>query len=122
MTENQEAHKSAIAKRLREARMAAGVSQGQVAKLLSMHRPTISEIEAGNRRVSADELVKFADTYDVTVSWLLGESSEQLSLDDPRLQLAARELSKLKPDDLDRLLRLLASMRTTEPSSEGGKQ
>lgn len=122
MNENLEAHKSAIAKRLREARKAAGVSQGQVAKLLSMHRPTISEIEAGNRRVSADELVKFADTYDVTVSWLLGESSEQLSLDDPRLQLAARELSKLKPDDLDRLLRLLASMRTTEPGSEGGKQ
>ncbi len=122
MTENLEAQKTAIATRLREARKAAGLSQGQVAKLLNMHRPTISEIEASNRRVSADELVKFADTYDVTVSWLLGESSEQLSVDDPRLQLAARELSKLKPDDLDRLLRLLASMRSTEPTNEGGKR
>ena len=111
MTENQESQRLIIAERLREARKAAGLSQGQVAKLLQVHRPTISEIEAGNRRVSAEELVKFADTYDVTVSWLLGETAEQLEVNDPRLQLAARELSKLKPDDLDRLLRLLASMR-----------
>ena len=114
MTDSQDTQRLAIAERLREARKAAGLSQGQVAKLLQMHRPTVSEIEAGNRRVSAEELVKFAETYDVTVSWLLGETSEQLEINDPRLQLAARELSKLKPDDLDRLLRLLASMRNEE--------
>ena len=98
----------------------AGVSQGQVAKMLEMHRPTISEIEAGNRRVSAEELTKFADIYDVTVSWLLGETVEQLATDDPRLHLAARELSKLKSDDLDRLMRLLASMRNAD--SDGGDE
>lgn len=49
--------------------------------------------------------------YDVTVSWLIGETEATLSMDDPRLQLAARELSKLKSDDLERLLKLLASMR-----------
>ena len=114
MTDSPDAHRSAIAERLREARKAAGLSQGQVAKLLQMHRPTVSEIEAGNRRVSAEELVKFAETYDVTVSWLIGETAEQLEMNDPRLQLAAHELSKLKPDDLDRLLRLLASMRSSD--------
>jgi transcriptional regulator with XRE-family HTH domain len=92
----------------------AGLSQGQVAKMLDLHRPTVSEIEAGNRRVSADELGRFAEIYDVTVSWLVGETADQLETDDPRLQLAARELSKLKPDDLDRLLRLLASMREAD--------
>lgn len=122
MTEIQESMRGAIATRLREARKVAGLSQGQVAKLLVMHRPTISEIEAGNRRVSAEELTKFAETYDVTVSWLLGESAEQLEADDPRLQLAARELGKLKPDDLDRLLRLLASMRHSDADTndDGG--
>lgn len=120
MTASPDTHRSAIAERLREARKAAGLSQGQVAKLFQMHRPTISEIEAGNRRLSAEELVKFADTYDVTVSWLLGETAEQLEMSDPRLQLAARELSKLKPDDLDRLLRLLASMRSSD-AEDGGK-
>jgi len=114
--------RAALAERLREARKAAGLSQGQVAKLLNMHRPTISEIEAGNRRVTAEELTTFAETYDVTVSWLLGESAEQLEAGDPRLQLAARELSKLKSDDLNRLLRLLASMRTSDGPEEDGQQ
>ena len=120
MTEIQVSMRGAIATRLREARKVAGLSQGQVAKLLAMHRPTISEIEAGNRRVSAEELSKFAETYDVTVSWLLGEMAEQLEGDDPRLQLAARELGKLKPDDLGRLLRLLASMRNSDVDDDGG--
>lgn len=119
MSEVQDAKRAAIAARLREARKAAGLSQGQVAKVLQMHRPTITEIEAGNRRVSADELSTFASTYDVTVAWLVGDSPEQLQTDDPRLQLAARELSKLKPDDLDRLLRLLASMRNEEGTGGG---
>lgn len=111
-----------VASRLREARKMAGLSQGQVAKLLDVHRPTISEIEAGNRRVSATELARFADTYDVTTSWLLGETADQLETDDPRLQLAARELSKLKPDDLDRLLRLLASMRSSDADTGGNSK
>lgn len=120
MTNNQEDKRTIVATRLREARKMAGLSQGQVAKILNWHRPTISEIEAGNRRVSAEELSRFAEIYDVTVSWLLAESAEQLETDDPRLQLAARELSKLKPDDLDRLMRLLASMQGTD-SNDGKK-
>ncbi len=119
MSDLQDTKRGLLALRLREARKMAGLSQGQVAKLLEFHRPTISEIEAGNRRVTAEELSRFAEMYDVTVSWLLGETAEQLETDDPRLQLAARELSKLKPDDLDRLLRLLASMRSSDADKGG---
>jgi transcriptional regulator with XRE-family HTH domain len=111
MIESIDTQRALIAARLREARKLAGLSQGQVAKLLNLHRPTVSEIEAGNRRVSADELIQLAKLYDVSVSWLLAQASDQLEPNDPKLQLAARELSKLKPDDLERLLRLLAAMR-----------
>jgi|LakWasMet21_HOW5_FD_contig_121_54360_length_3716_multi_4_in_0_out_0_2 transcriptional regulator with XRE-family HTH domain len=114
MNEPEEDKRTQVGSRLREARNMAGLSQGQVAKIMGMHRPTISEIEAGNRRVAAEELTKFAEIYDVTVSWLLAETAEKLETDDPRLQLAARELSKLKPEDLDRLMRLLASMRSAD--------
>lgn len=106
-----------MAERLKEARKLAGLSQARVAEMLGFHRPTISEIEAGNRRVSADELAKFAEIYDVSTPWLLGEGQEKLEATDPRVQLAARELSKLKPDDLDRLLRMLAAMRSAEDDS-----
>ncbi len=103
-----------IPTRLRAAREAAGLSQGQVAKMMNMHRPTISEMEAGNRRITADELAKLADLYDTKLSWLLGDSPERAATDDPKLQLAARELSKLKPDDLDRLLKLIAAMKSDD--------
>ena len=111
MNDINEAKKLEVAARLKEARKLAGLSQGRVAEMLDMHRPTVSEIEAGNRRVSADELARFADVYDVSVAWLVGSTPERLETGDPRLQLAARELSKLKPDDLDRLMRILAAMR-----------
>ena len=100
-----------LADRLKEARKLAGISQGNVARIIGLHRPTISEIEAGNRRVSASELARLAQVYDVSVSWLLGQPPESIDPQDPRLELAARELTKLKPDDLDRLLKLLAAIR-----------
>ncbi|MFA6965263.1 helix-turn-helix domain-containing protein [Bosea sp. (in: a-proteobacteria)] len=101
-----------IAKRVREARTLAGLSQGQVAKLMGMHRPSISEIEAGNRRVSAEELARLADIFDVGTAYLLGEAPDKLAVNDPKLKLAARELAKLSPEALDGLLRALAAVRT----------
>jgi len=103
--------RSIIASRLRLAREQAGLSQGQVAKLLEMHRPTISEIEAGRRRVSAEEIAEFARIYDVSVTWLTGQDGSDRNTADDRVQLAARELSKLKKEDLDKVLRLLSSLR-----------
>ncbi len=96
-----------IHERLRLAREQAGLSQGQVSKLIRYHRPTISEIEAGRRRVTSEEVAKFAELYDVTVSWLLNEAEDR----SPVAELAARELSKLRKDDLNKILRLLKSLR-----------
>ncbi len=99
-----------IGSRLRMARELAGLSQGQVAKLMGLHRPSITEIEAGNRRVSTEELEQLAVHFDVSTSWLLGED-ETNKPDQAKVQLAARELEKLKPEDLDRLMNLLATIR-----------
>jgi hypothetical protein len=82
-----------------------------------MHRPTVSEIEAGNRRVSAEELSRFAKMYDVSVAFLTGDAPETLTTNDPKLQLAARELQKLKPQEVDKLLRILSAMRAGEQKS-----
>ena len=103
--------KELIANRIREARKLAGLSQGQVAKIIGLHRPAISEIEAGNRNVSATELARFAEIYDVSAAWLMGEGADQLEPHDQRLQLAFRELKKLKPGDIDKLMRALAALR-----------
>lgn len=99
-----------LAARLRMAREQAGLSQGQVAKMFGVHRPTISQIEAGVRRVQAEELTRFAEAYRVTVAWLM-EEGPGAGAQEAKVELAARELAKLKDDDLDRVLALLASLR-----------
>lgn len=100
-----------LAERLKSARELAGLSQGQAAKILDMHRPTISEIEAGRRRVTAEELTTFARLYSVSAAWLAGEKPFSAPEADARLVLAARELARLKPKDLDKIMTLLAALR-----------
>lgn len=109
-----EQDRKAIANRLRIAREHAGLSQGQVAKLFGYQRPTISEVEAGRRRVSAEELAQFCDIYGVSVSWV---AKEQAEVPDARVELAARELAKLKVEDLDTVMGLLKTLKRAESES-----
>lgn len=104
-----ESRRQAIAARLRAAREQAGLSQGQAAQVLGVHRPAVTEIEAGRRGVSAEELAALADAYGVSVNWLV--EAETADPDRDRMELAARELGKLKAEDLDRLMQLLSSLK-----------
>ncbi len=110
----------AIATRLRAAREQSGLSQGQAARQLGLQRPAVSEIEAGRRRVASEELTHFAAIYEVSTSWLLNNDSE---VTDPTVELAARELVKLKPEDLDSVLELLRTLRKAADKAdpEGAK-
>lgn len=107
--------RASMATRLRAARENSGLSQGQVAKMLQLQRPAISEIEAGRRKVSAEELVHLTEIYDVSASWVTTGDSE---IDDPSIELAARELKKLKKDDLERLMQLLKTLRKAEKNTK----
>jgi hypothetical protein len=56
------------------------------------------------RKVSSEEVAEFASINEVSVVWLLGSEAEGEELDD-RVRLAARDLTKLKLEDLDKVLR-----------------
>ena len=107
--------RKALHDRLRAAREQAGLSQGQVARLLGVHRPTITEIEAGRRRVKIEELSGFSELYDVSSSWLINAESE---VEDPKVELAARELARLSDEDLDRVMSLLRTLRASRKSGK----
>ena len=101
-----------LATRLKLAREMAGLTQGQVASQLGWHRPTVSEMEAGRRRVLAEELKTLAELYAVNITWLIGEVEGDGISDKARL--AARQLGKLSDEDLDRLLLLISSLKSTD--------
>tara|TARA_B100000780_G_C21100003_1_gene443863 strand:+ start:1479 stop:1796 length:318 start_codon:yes stop_codon:yes gene_type:complete len=99
-----ESKREKIAKRLKEARIQAGLSQEQSAIILKIQRPTISEIEAGRRKVSAEEIIEFANLYRVDSSWLLLEETET---EGANFKFAARELEKLDEDQIKKLIELM---------------
>jgi transcriptional regulator with XRE-family HTH domain len=110
MAEHSTKLRQEIAARLRLARETAGLTQAQAAKKLNLHRPSISEIEACRRRVSAEEISKLAEMYGVDVGWLT-EGSKATTDKPDKLLLAARQLSQLKDRDLDRLMDLIRVLR-----------
>lgn len=79
--------------RLRELREALGLTQAAVAAKLGVHRPTISEIEAGRRAVTAEELYQLARLYGAPVSEILADS--------PAQDHEAADLLALRCDDAD---------------------
>lgn len=111
---NVDARRGAIAERLRLARELSGLSQGQVAEMLGLKRPAISETEAGRRKVSAEELAKLSEIYAVSVAWLVGADPENEDLAQDKIQLVAREIAKLDSEDADRLLELLKVLRSSK--------
>lgn len=116
-----EAQKTAIGLRLRQAREQAGLSQGQAAKILGMHRPTISEMEAGRRSIASHELVAMCEIYDVDPNWILSQMADSEILKRKSIKIAARELAKLKQEDLERVLSLLTSLNESAPSDANEK-
>ncbi|RCR67523.1 helix-turn-helix domain-containing protein [Larkinella punicea] len=96
-----------IAARLREARALSGLSQAQAAYKLGLQRPAVSEIEAGKRKVSAEEIIQFANLYKVATSWLLLKEEESDEYMSEQIKFAARELSKMSQDDVQKLLEVI---------------
>jgi transcriptional regulator with XRE-family HTH domain len=119
MERNDESNPVAIGERLRWAREQAGLTQTQIARMLNYHRPTISQIEAGQRVVRPDELARFASLYGVQETWIIHGDSGLGTKQDARAEIAARELSKLRKEDLDTILKVIRVMRSNK--GEGGE-
>lgn len=105
--ENKNSERQKIAARLKEARELSGLSQTEAANKLKLQRPAISEIEGGKRKVTAEEIIQFAKLYKVDASWLILQEKENETSMHPQLKFAARELGKMKKDDIQKLLHVL---------------
>lgn len=62
-----------LARRLRQARDEAGISQQAAADAIGVHRTSVTQLETGNRSVSTLELTKLAALYGRPITWFLSE-------------------------------------------------
>ncbi len=62
-----------LAKRIKALREETGLSQQELAKLLGISRPTISQIENDERKITAEELKKLSDIFNVSSDDILNQ-------------------------------------------------
>jgi transcriptional regulator with XRE-family HTH domain len=95
----------ALGERLRESREFLGLSQQEVADLLEVTRPAITNIETGKRKVSTLELREFARLYRKPYEWLIGEATDPTPTEDELTLALYRTSSELSERDREQLLR-----------------
>lgn len=109
-SEPTESKRSQLAKRLREARDYAGLSQDDVASALGVSRPAVTNIESGTRRVEAVELEKLSTLFGRTVDYLLNGAPRE---DDSRVAFLARATHGLTESDFEEIARFAAFLRNS---------
>jgi transcriptional regulator with XRE-family HTH domain len=93
-----------LAKRLKSAREYLQLSQEYVAKQMNLPRTSLVAIEAGNRKVSSEEIKQFAEIYGWTVDELLyGKKGVQQD----KTLVFARAFSDLTDQDQQEIINLI---------------
>lgn len=94
-------------RKIKELRERSGMSQQKLAQLLGVSRPTISQIESGQRKVTVDEMRKLADAFHISADRLLDleeepvvtiEASKEAYTAKPKIRISVpqRNLDKFK--------------------------
>jgi addiction module HigA family antidote len=60
-----------IGKRIKDLREGLGMSQQKLAEMLDVSRPTISQIESGDRKICADEILRLSQVFNISADMLL---------------------------------------------------
>ncbi len=101
---------STFGKKLRECREAKGLSQKELAKLLSTSYSVIGKYERDEMTPSIDTAKRLADILQTTVGYLLGETQEQNLFKDPAMLNRLNEISTFQEEDKKHILYTLDAM------------
>ena len=92
-----------IADKLRDARVKLGFSQDYVAKCVGLSRSAVTQIELGNRKISADEISQFCKLYHLSADYLLDSGYSET-----KHTVFARGFEELNENDQQEILNLIA--------------
>jgi transcriptional regulator with XRE-family HTH domain len=62
-----------IGRKIKEARLGKGLTQGQLAKLVHTCQPEINRIEKGKRNISVEHLVQFSSSLERDILFFLSD-------------------------------------------------
>ena len=85
-----------------------GMTQQQVAELISMHRSNYSKIETGQREISVDALNKIARYFGMTIDQIVnfdGAMLQEVTTEDKTLMEQVKMIRELEPEEKSRILK-----------------
>lgn len=88
--------------RIKDLRQSQHLSQEYVAKYLEMSRATYTQMENGNRKVTADDLAKLSDLFNVSADSILKGDDIELPA-----TMFARSFEKLSETDQAEIMNLI---------------
>ena len=88
--------------RIKDLRQAQHLSQEYVAKYLDMSRATYTQMENGNRKVTADDLAKLSELFSVSADSILKDDIVELPAN-----MFARSFEKLSETDQAEIMNLI---------------
>lgn len=101
-----------LGSRLKELRIRHNMSLQEVADAVGASKAHIWEIERGNSKNPTMELLNsIAETFDVTVSYLVGENLDE---QDAELLAMFRDLKKMKPSDREKMREIMKVFKGTK--------
>ncbi len=96
-----------IGSKIRKAREAKGLSQKELAKLLSTSYSVIGKYERDEMQPSIEAAKKIAKLVGTTVGYLLGETDEENILKDPEMLKRLNEIGKMEDTDKGHILSVI---------------
>lgn len=120
--------------KIREIRMQRGYNQEQLAELANLNRVTIAKYESGKVEPGAQALDRIADALEVTVDELLGrkdtvstdpwdpEEMGAADREDETIRVLARGVSKMSPENRQKLLDVARVMFSEDFDAQGNKR
>lgn len=100
--------------RIRELRLAAGLSQEQLAEMASLNRVTIAKYESGRIEPGAQALSRIADALDVTADVILGKTPGQSGVSGRPKTTESKIISacvdKMPKEDRERALAMMKAV------------
>lgn len=96
-----------IGSKIRKAREAKGLSQKELAKLLSTSYSVIGKYERDEMQPSIEAAKKIAKLVGTTVGYLLGETDEENILKDSEMLKRLNEIGKMEDTDKGHILSVI---------------
>lgn len=91
----------AINERIKKLRVDNGMSQKDLAEHIHISESTLSRIESGERGITTEQLIKFANIFDVTPQYLLGLDSDKSKYTRRFMQKLIKQFEMTSTEDYD---------------------